>query len=101
MAPKNEAAGCVLVESVGQRRRPRQAKAQLVEGVFKARAALRPAMDGDAGGLVDDQHQPVAVEQARKEVHGGLIAATRARRRYFTAGAVFPSETAPPMNSPS
>ena len=71
MPAEHEAAGGVLVEPVGQHRRPRQAEAQRVERVFQIGAALRPAMHRQAGGLVDDQHQPVAVEHAGQDLVGG------------------------------
>jgi len=46
----------------GQRRRARQAEAQLTETILQIVAALRPAMHRQPGGLVDDEHQPVAVK---------------------------------------
>ena len=61
---QHQASRGVLVEPVGERRRPRQAVAQGVEMVFEAAAALRPAVHRHPGGLVDDQHQAVAVEHA-------------------------------------
>ena len=64
VAAEHQAAGGVAVEPVGQRRRARQAEAQRVEIVLQALAALRPAMDREAGRLVDHQHQAVAIEQA-------------------------------------
>ena len=86
MAPEHEAARGVAVEPVGERGLARQAEAQRVEIVLEARAALRPVVDGDSGGLVEDQHQPVAVEQPRSCFfgrHGSdmLGAARRARKR--------------------
>ena len=63
---EDEASRGVLVEAVGERRRPRQAIAQVVEPVFEAGAALRPAMHRQAGGLVEHQHQAVAVKHAAK-----------------------------------
>jgi hypothetical protein len=41
---EDEAPRGVLVEAVGESRRPRQAVAQVVEPVFEIRAALRPAV---------------------------------------------------------
>ena len=64
MASQHEAAGGILVEPVGQHRRPRQAESQAVEGGFQIGAALGAAMHRQAGRLVDHQHQPVAVEHA-------------------------------------
>ena len=76
VAAEHQAAGGFLVEPMRQRRQPRQAKAQRIEIVLDARAALRPSalVHGKPGGLVDDQHQPVAVEQAAPHLfrcHGG------------------------------
>ena len=64
MASQHEAAGGILVEPVGQHRRPRQAESQAVERGFQIGAALGAAMHRQAGGLVDHQHQPVAMEHA-------------------------------------
>ena len=64
MASQHQTAGGILVEPVGQHRRPRQAESQAVEGGFQIGAALGAAMHRQPGGLVDDQHQPVAVEHA-------------------------------------
>ena len=64
MAPQHQAAGSVLIEPVGQHRRPRQAKSQAVERRLQIGAALGAAMHRQPGGLVDHQHQPVAVEDA-------------------------------------
>ena len=44
VAAEHQAAGGILVEPVGKRRRPRQAVAQDVEMVFEASPALGPAM---------------------------------------------------------
>ncbi len=65
---EDEAPRGVLVEAVGERGRARQAVAQVVEPVFEARAALRPAMHRQAGGFVEHQHQAVAVEHAAKHL---------------------------------
>src|SRR5579863_9272943 len=43
----------------------RQAEAQSVEIVLEARAAFWAAVDGDPRRLIDDQHQPVAIEKPR------------------------------------
>ena len=64
MASQHETAGRILVEPVGEHRWPRQAESQAVEGGFQIGAALGAAMHRQAGGLVDDQHQPVAMEHA-------------------------------------
>ena len=65
MSPEDEATGSVLVEPVGKNRRARQAKPQRIEGGFQIGAALGAAMHRQPGGLVDHQHQPVAMEHAR------------------------------------
>src|SRR5688572_10811924 len=80
MAAEHQAAGGFLVQPVREARRARQAEAQRVEMILQARPALRPLVHGEAGGLVDDQHQPVAVEQAAPHLfrcHGqtGITAA--------------------------
>ena len=71
MAAEHEAAGGILVEPMGQHRRPRQAEPQRVEGILQIGAALGAAMHRQAGRLVDDQHQPVAMEHARQNLLGG------------------------------
>ena len=68
MAPKHEASGGVLVETVRQGWRARQAEPQGVEIVLEAGAAFRPAMHREAGGLVDDKHQTVAIKQASQHI---------------------------------
>jgi fused signal recognition particle receptor len=70
MAPEHEASGRVLVEAVGERRRPRQPVPQGIEIVLQARTALRAAMHRQPDRLVDDQHQAVAVEHASQHVIG-------------------------------
>ncbi len=64
MAAQHQAARRVAIEPMRERRYPRQAEAQRVEIILKARTAFGSAMHGEAGRLVDDQHQPVAVEHA-------------------------------------
>ena len=64
MAAQHQAARRVAVEPVRQRRAARQPEPQRAESVFKAWSALRTAMHGNAGRLVDDQHQTVAVKKA-------------------------------------
>jgi len=81
MAPKNEAAGCVLVEPVRENRRARQAKPQCVERSLEIGAALGSAMHGKPGGLVDDQHQPVAMEHPRQDFVGGQFGNIRQSAR--------------------
>ena len=53
---------------MGERRVARQAEPQRAEAIFQVGAALGAAVHGDAGGLVDHQHQGVAVEQAGFEI---------------------------------
>ena len=65
VAAEHQAAGGVAVEPVRERGRARQAEAQRVEMILQALAALRPPVHREPGRLVDHQHQPVAVEQAR------------------------------------
>ncbi len=68
VASEHEASGGVLIEAVRQGRRSRQAEAKGVETVLKAGAAFRSAMHREAGGLVDDQHQAVAIKHASQHV---------------------------------
>ena len=71
MPSQHEAAGGILVEPMRQHRRPRQAEAQRVERGFQIGAALGAAMHRQPGRLVDDQHQPVAMEHAGLDFFGG------------------------------
>ena len=64
MAPEHQAAGGVTIEPMGERGLARQAEAERVEIVLEARAPFRPGVNGDAGGLIEDKHHPVAVEEA-------------------------------------
>ena len=67
VAAEHQAAGRLAIEPVREFRPARQAVAQRVEPVFQARPALRPAMHRETGGLVDHQHQPVAMKHARED----------------------------------
>ncbi|MET3325892.1 hypothetical protein ABIF54_003145 [Bradyrhizobium japonicum] len=71
MAAEDEATGGVLVQPVGQHRRPRQAETERVEGCLQIGAALGAAMHRQTGRLVDDQHQSVAMEHAAQDFVGG------------------------------
>jgi fused signal recognition particle receptor len=73
MAPEHEASGGIFVEAVRQGGRAWQAEPQGVEIVLKADAALRPAMHRKAGGLVDDEHEAIPVEQAGQHVVGSNL----------------------------
>ena len=73
MASEHQAAGGVAIEPVRKRRRSRQPEAQRVEMILKALATLGAAMDREAGRLVDHQHEPVAVEEARHHLFGGHV----------------------------
>src|SRR6266566_5814461 len=64
MASQHETAGGVAIEPMSEYGRPRQAESQRVEGGFQIGAALGAAMHRQARGLVDHQHQPVAMEYA-------------------------------------
>ena len=39
------------------------AEAQGVKIILEARAAFRAGVDGDSGGLIEDEHEPVAIEE--------------------------------------
>ncbi len=74
MSAEHETARGVAVQPVRQDRRPRQAEAQAVEKVLQRRptfvaAVARAAMHRNAGRLVDDQHQSIAVKHTREDVH--------------------------------
>ena len=73
VAPEHQAAGRIAVEPVRQSRRARQPEAQRAEIIFQACAAFGTAMYGDAGGLIDDQHQTVAIEQPRHHFFCGDV----------------------------
>src|SRR5262245_45626766 len=64
MPTKHQATGGVAIEPVRQCRRTWQPESQRVEKVFEGLAALRPPVDRQARRLVNDQHHPVAIEQA-------------------------------------
>ncbi len=73
MASQHEAAGGIAVEPMGENRRPRQAEPQRVKGGFQIGAALGAAMHRQPRGLVDHQHQPVAMEHAGLNFIGGQL----------------------------
>ena len=63
MPSEHQTAGGVPVEPMRKRGPARQAEAQRVEIILEARAAFRPGVNGDASGLIEDEHQPVAIEE--------------------------------------
>src|SRR5689334_22585186 len=65
MAPEHQAARGVAVESMREGGLARQAEAERVEIVLEARPAFRPRMNGDACGLVENEHHPVSVDEPR------------------------------------
>ena len=65
----------------------RQAEPQAPKNVLEILAALGAAMDGEARGLVHDQHEAVAIEQARTNLfrrHAGQ--AIERASGFFAAG---------------
>src|SRR5262249_55252567 len=69
MPAEHEAAGRIAVEPMRQYWRPWQPKAQRLQTVLQRHAALVTAvpwaaMHGDAGRLVDDQHQAITMQHA-------------------------------------
>src|SRR5215510_15559295 len=48
---------------MGERGRARQAEAQRAEIIFETLAALRPFVNGQARGLVDHQHEAIAIDE--------------------------------------
>ncbi len=91
MPSEHEAAGGVAVEPMRKRRPSRQAEAQGVKVVLEARAAFRPGVNGDAGWLIENEHHPVAIEEARscffrrhgKKWYGSIGRAGIVRREGF------------------
>ena len=65
MPSKHQTAGGVAVEPMGKARPARQAEAQGVKIVFEAWAPFRPGVNGDAGGLIENEHHAVAIEEPR------------------------------------
>ncbi len=65
---EHEAAGGVAVEPMGERGPARQAEFQRLEALFQIFAAFGATMHGDARRLVDDQHHPVAVDEAGNDL---------------------------------
>ena len=63
MPSEHQTARGVAVEPMRKRGLARQAEAQGVEIILEARAAFRPGMNGDAGGLIENEHEPVAIEE--------------------------------------
>ena len=73
MAPEHKASGGVLVETMRQGRRAWQAEPQSVEIVLQAGAAFRSTVHREPGGLVDDQHQPIAIKHAGQHLVGSNL----------------------------
>ena len=71
VAPEDQAAAGVAIEPMGELRAPRQAEAQSVQEILEVGAALRAGVHREPRRLVDDQHQRVAVQDARKQLLGG------------------------------
>ena len=71
VAPEHQAARRVAIEPVHEGGVARQTKAQRRKIIFDIFAAFRAAMDRDPGRLVDDQHQPVAIEKPRDQLFPG------------------------------
>ncbi len=46
----------------------RQAEAQGIQILLEIGAAARPGMDREARGLIDDEAEPVAIEQALEQL---------------------------------
>ena len=80
VAAQHQHAGRVGIEPVGERRRPRQAVAQIVETFFEIGRAAGTGMHGEPGRLVDHQDQPVAMEDARLDLLGGQRRRSPGRR---------------------
>jgi fused signal recognition particle receptor len=91
MAPEHQTAGGVSIEPMRKRGPARQAEAQRVEIILEARPAFRPGMDGDARGLIENEDEPVAIEEPLscffrrhgKKWYGSIGRATIGRREGF------------------
>jgi hypothetical protein len=78
VAPEHQAARRVAIEPVHEGGVARQTEAQRRKIIFETFTALRAAMNRDPGRLVDDEHQPVAIEKPREQFfpgHGGWLRA--------------------------
>ena len=62
MAAEDETAASVAVEPVGEGRRVWEAETQRIKAAFEIGTAAGTGMHRDPGRLVDDQDQPVAIE---------------------------------------
>src|SRR4051812_26438464 len=96
MTPQHEAARGLAIEPMRQFRTARQAIAQMLEPVLKARTTFRPAMHREPGRLVDHQHQPVAVQDAREDFLLGRVLRIELFRRFHVHAET--AITAPAMN---
>ena len=65
MPSEHQAARGVAVEPMGEGGPARQAESQGFEIILEARAAFWPGMNGDAGGLIENEYHPVAIEEPR------------------------------------
>ena len=68
VASEDEAAGGVAIEPMREGRIARQAEAKMMERGLEIFAALRPLVHRDAGRLVEDEDQRVAIEQPRVDL---------------------------------
>ena len=64
MPAEDKAPAGIAVEAMRERRRMRQAEPQSIEAAFEIRAATGTGVDRDPGRLVDDQYEPVAIEDS-------------------------------------
>ncbi len=74
---EDQAAAGVAIEPVGEGRRPRQTEAQAVEIVLEIGAAAGSGVDRQPRRLVQDEDQPVTIEQARQQEIRGLSGGAR------------------------
>ena len=81
MAAEHQTARGFLVQPMRQHRWARQAEAQRVERGFEIGSALRSLVHGNAGRLVDHQHQPVAVEHAGEHLLIGRLVNVHGNRK--------------------
>ncbi len=77
MAAEDQAAAGIAIEPVGEGRRFRQTEAEAVEIVLQIGATAGSGVDREPRRLVQDEDQPVTVEQARQQEIRGLSGGAR------------------------
>src|SRR5438034_2020217 len=73
VAAKHKTAGRIAIESMRECWRARQPETQCAEIVLEALAALRSLMHRQTRGLVDHQHEAIAIDEASHYLFGGHV----------------------------